>query len=190
MSSSIRAIPDAVTIDGISYNINTDFLAWIEIERLFFDRSCDECIRLAKILTLAYPVLPPNPFEAVRGIVWFYSGGEYEDAAGHKSGTQSLPCYDLTEDFDYVWGAFLAEFGIDLTESSMHWWKFRTLLACLSDECKFAKIVAYRSMDISAIGDKKTKQFYARMKKRFRLPQNSDERVKESLVADSLEGFF
>ncbi len=189
MKNSIRRLADSVTIDGIRYDINTDFLVWIEIERLFFDKAEADCIRLAKILTLAYSVLPPNPFEAVRKIVWFYSGGEYDEDAVKESAPM-FPYYNLTEDFDYVWGAFMAEYRIDLTQCSMHWWKFRALMGCLGDECKFAKIVAYRSMDISSIKDENIRRFYAKMKKRFRLSTNSDDTIKEALVADSLEGFF
>lgn len=189
MKSNIRMLSDSVTIGDSRYDINTDFLVWIEIEHLFFDKTCDECIRLAKILTLAYPILPPDPFQAVRGIMWFYSGGKYKDDEDSKPAS-NLPYYDLTEDFDYVWGAFMAEFGIDLAQCNMHWWKFKALLACLSDECKFSKIVGYRSMDTSSIKDKDLKGFYEKMKKRFRLSRTLDEDIKESLVATSLEGLF
>jgi hypothetical protein len=101
-----------------------------------------------------------------------------------------MPLYDLTEDFDYIWGAFIAEFGIDLAETTMHWWKFRALLACLSEECRFSKIVGYRIMDTSKIKDKELRRFYEKMKKRFKLKAASDKNVQEKQLAESLEQFF
>lgn len=187
MRQGIQKLCSSVQIDGRVYEINTDFKVWIEIEHLFFDRSKRDGQRLAEILALAYPVLPENPMEAVYGIMWFYSAGERNKGEGERD---MLPSYDLTEDFDYVWGAFLGEFGIDLTEISMHWWKFRALLGCLSEECRFSKIVGYRTMDTSRIKDKELRRFYEKMKKRFRLKAAFDEKVREQQLEDSLEGLF
>ncbi len=178
---------DSVIIDGVKYGINTDFKIWIEIEHLFFDRSMGDAERLARVLALAYPVLPKNPVGAVKGVMFFYSAGKECET---KNDETKLPFYDLKEDFGYVWGAFLNEFDIDLTTVNMHWWRFRALLCCLGDECRFSKIVGYRSIDTSGIKDAKQRRYYERMKKNFRLRFSFDEKVREKQLADSFENLF
>lgn len=187
MAQSLRNMCESVDIGGQEYRINTDFRVWIEIEHLLFDNSKREEERLAEILVLGYPVLPQDPFEAVKKIVWFYSGGEFCEAETEKKG---LPAYDLVEDFDYVWGAFRGEFGIDLTKENMHWWKFRVLLSCLGDGCFFSKIVGYRSMDTSGIKNKEQRRFYEQMKKRFALKRWKDPYFLEAQLADKLMEAF
>ena len=150
MAESLKNICNSVEIGGKNYEINTDFRVWIEIEKLLFDKSKSDEVRLAEILVRAYPVLPSEPIEAIKKIAWFYSGGRTKIQSDEKI---CLPAYDLTEDFDYVWGAFMSEFAIDLTQENMHWWKFRVLLGCLSDKCLFSKIVGYRTMDTTLVKD-------------------------------------
>lgn len=176
-----------VQIGGKEYVINTDFSVWIEIEHLFFDKTQGDAQKLAQIFTLAYPVLPEDPVEAVRKILWFYSGGLEKES---EAAEMRLPSYDLNEDFELVWGAFKAEFGIDLTEETMHWWKFRALLGCLGDDCRFVKVVGYRNMDTSAIKDKNLRRFYEKMKKQYRLSMISDEKTQEQILVDSLGELF
>lgn len=190
MADSIQRICDRVEIDGCKYKINTDFRVWIEIEHLFLKRHKNLGEKFGRILALAYPELPPDPMGAVRGVLWFYSAGEESKKEGQAEKTKSAPVYDLKEDFDYVWGAFLGEFGIDLSEAKLHWWKFRALLCCLSDECRFSKIVGYRSMDTSEIKDIKQRRFYEKMKRTFRLKTDFEDEINEEKIADSLGMFF
>ena len=187
MSQSLKNISDFVEVKGEKYKINTDFKVWIEIEHLLFDKSKSYERRLAEILILAYPILPPDPLEAINGVLWFYTGGEVKTEGGEDN---ILPSYDLSEDFDYVWGAFLGEFGIDITEKYLHWWKFRTLLLCLGDESRFSKIVGYRTMDISSIKDKNMKRFYEKMKRKFSLKIWDDPLLKEKQTALRMESLF
>lgn len=190
MKSSLMRISDMVILDGEEYKINTDFRVWIEIEGLLLKGHYQPQVRLAKILTLAYPILPPNPFDAVQGIMWFYSGGADKAVQGEAESGYKVPCYDLSKDFDYIWGAFMSQYGIDLTQSSMHWWRFKALLACLDDNCKFMKIVGFRSVDTSKIKNREQKRFYEKMKKQFRLKSADSERLGEEIAAEALAELF
>lgn len=189
MGQNLMNIGNTVNLDGEEYRINTDFRIWIKIEHLFFDSSLSMEQRLAEALVLAYPILPPNPDSAIEGILRFYSGGQNKEYQ-KEDGISKLPSYDLVEDFDLVWGAFKSEFGIDLTEESMHWWKFRALLASLSEDCRFLKIVGYRSVDLGSIKDKQTREFYMKMKKRFSLSIWKDKESQEKRLTEGLEVFF
>ena len=157
---------------------------WIEIENLLFCGGNDE-LSLARALALAFPVLPPEPQKAIEAMVWFVAGGRMPEIAGESA---AAPCFDIRQDFGYIWGAFMDEFGIDLSKSDMHWWHFLALLGCLSDRCKFSQIVGYRSLDLSTVKDKEQRQMYAKMKKKFALRGTA--RTGEQQIVDSLEGLF
>lgn len=174
-----------IFIDGRAYAINTEFYVWIEIENLLFGGKDDEQ-SLAGALALAFPVLPPEPKQAIEAIMWFICGGRLPEMAEGESG--AVPCFDIRQDFGYIWGAFISEFGIDLSKSDMHWWHFLTLLGCLSDGCKFSRIVGCRSLDLRAVKDKEMRQMYAKMKKKFALKGTSA--MGEQQIVDSLEGLF
>ncbi len=176
-------------IDGREYEINTDFSLWIEIEQLIFFRRALPEAALAKVLSLAYPVLPANPIGAIEKILWFYSGGENSGKTEKNNGFQA-PLFDLKADFGYVWASFLSEFGIDLSRNTMHWWKFLALLAALGEECRFSRIVSYRSTDISRIKDMNLRQFYGKMKEKYRLPDSRTEAEREMDTVLKLEKVF
>lgn len=178
---------ESVVVDGTVYRINTDFSVWIEIEELFVqNKSFHETA--AKILALAYPVLPSSPLAAFEKILWFYAGGE-EMSEPEDSSVCRAPTMNMKKDFQYIWAAFLGEFGIDLSMQKLHWWKFRALMLALGDECKFSKIVSYRSMNVSGIKDRNMRSFYEKMKEKYRLDdfRTPDERERETvLMLDSL----
>ena len=177
-----------ITIDGREYMINTQFYVWIEIENLMLCGE-DENRSLARALALAFPVLPPDPRSAIEAMMWFIAGGEMAFSEDGESG--AVPCFDIKQDFAYIWGAFLGEFGIDLSKSDMHWWHFTALLRCLSENCKFSHIVGYRTLDLNSIKDREKRQMYAKMKKKFALKEiQGKEKLGEQMIVDSLEGLF
>jgi len=179
---------ESVVIDGRDYKINTDFSTWIEIGKLFMSKSENNAIIVAEILARAYPVLPENPIEAIEKVMWFFRCGEERKTS--ENIPLSAPVFDLEKDFAYIWASFLGEFGIDLSATSMHWWRFRALLSSLGENCRFSKIVAYRSMDTSLVKDRKRKRFYEKMKRKYQLPDNRTEREKEVETVLKMENLF
>ncbi len=181
MERFFYGLPYDIDVDGEKYAINTDFSVWVEVEHIFFSRKYGDGEALARVLALVFPVLPHNPEEAIRGLLWFYSAGE--DCKTEDIRTTSV--YDPVLDFKYLWGAFLAEFGIDLCDCKMHWWKFRALLACLGENCRFSQIVGYRLVDLSQITTPERRTFYRKMKKKFSLPDNRTENERDEEVAEA-----
>lgn len=180
--------PSCAVLSGKKYALNTDFRVWIEIEKLLTANvgESERRARLAAALAMAYPKLPKNASEAINGMLWFYSAGKNDarisEKPREKSKKRYKAVYDFEADFEYLWGAFLSEYGIDLSRDELHWWKFRALLMSLSDECRFSKILAYRCTDTSEIENKEVRRFYEKMKKRFRLPdvRTAEERERET----------
>ena len=79
------------------------------------------------------------------------------------------------------------DYHIDLQDiEGLHWWKFKALFNSLSSDCKFIKILEYRSIDLSEIQDKQQKNFYRKMKKLYALPQSLEEKEKQALITEML----
>lgn len=57
-----------------------------------------------------------------------------------------VQCYSLKQDANYIYGAFVQTYGIDLVESQgkLHWFKFQALLESLPDDTKFRQIIKIR----------------------------------------------
>ena len=68
-------------------------------------------------------------------------------AEGGGQGGDEKPPYDLEKDAEYIYASFLYDYGIDLFEQQgrLHWKKFKALLAGLSDESIFKRVVAIRT---------------------------------------------
>ena len=68
-------------------------------------------------------------------------------AEGDGQGDGEKPPYDLEKDAEYIYASFLYDYGIDLFEQQgrLHWKKFKALLAGLSDESIFKRVVAIRT---------------------------------------------
>ena len=132
-----KGLPNVVEINGNSYSIYTDFRVWmkfvnqvkqlrrgeyIDVRYLFkndFPKSCD----ITQLFDFCYP----------------YS----EFPRSKKASTDILFDYEL--DGDYIYSAFLSQYGIDLVEvEDLHWHKFLALFKGLKDDEIMCKIMAYR----------------------------------------------
>ena len=97
--------------------------------------------------------------------------------------------YDYEYDSNYIYAAFLAQYGIDLIDIEyLHWFKFKALFTSLSEECEFMKIVGYRAMDLSKIKDVKQRQEYKEKQDFYRLPskkrKKEDDEILKILMGD------
>lgn len=84
---------------------------------------------------------------------------EQEQGAGKR-------IYDLEKDAEYIYASFLFDYNIDLFEQQgkLHWKKFKALLANLSEESKFVKVIGYRTMKIPPV-DKHNREEVERLKR-------------------------
>ena len=65
--------------------------------------------------------------------------------------------------------AFQQAYGIDLTREKVHWFRFRALFAALPEETLMAKIMSWRTMDLSEY-EGSMRDRYADLQERFALP--------------------
>lgn len=178
-----KNLPETVNIDGVEYPINTDFRTSIKFEMLV-QRETDEVKLLLEMLHLYYgELIPGNVPVAIEKALWFYAGGELKTKS---SDSKKETLYSFEYDGDYIYSAFLEQYGIDLTCAKLHWWKFRALFLSLSDKTKLSEIIGYRSVQISGKMSKEEKEFYKKMKKIYALPKNQKEEERMNEIRERL----
>lgn len=185
MSLLIDTAPKTVNIDGTEVRINSDFRTAILFEQMMFDDDVPESLKMPNAVQLFYPVIPDNTDEAIKKLIWFYSCGKDEHKSG--GGESCARCYDFEYDDGYIFAAFIQQYGIDLESVDyLHWWKFRAMFRCLSDDCEIVKIMGYRSMKIDGKMSAKERQFYTKMKRLYALPKSQSEVEKISEIEKML----
>lgn len=164
-------LQNKININGVGYNIDTDFRKWIKFQNLIQELKEDE-EGFLKILSFFDEInlnIEIKDFEeAFKKVLEFFIG---EQKNGNGEGSNKK-VFDFEKDEKYIYSAFLQEYNIDLFEVEyLHWHKFKSLLESLSDNCQLTKIIQYRSIDLSKIKDKEQKTFYQKMKSLHALEQ-------------------
>lgn len=190
MNMLTDSLPETVSVDGRLYSIHTDFRNWVRFEILMLDRTVPMQRKIIEILKLVYvDSLPPTLRDALYAAVVFYSRaeGEKERVEEKKKGKQ---VYSFAQDDEYIYAAFLAQYGIDLQSVNLHWWQFKAMFTGLNEENKIIKIMEYRSVNLAEIKDKNQKAFYRKMKELYKLPDLRTEVEKERDMIDMISSVF
>ena len=181
MSILIDLLPNQVEVEGHRYSIKTDFRIGILFEELMQDKSLLDREKAFMALDLYYESIPPNLVLAVEKIQWFYRCGKQEVESKGSGGNNKVDnIYSFEHDDDYIYAAFLTQYGIDLQDAEdLHWWKFRAMFKSLKEDNKMSKIMGYRSIKISNDMSDEDKKHYKEMKKVYSLPDLRSEEEKE-----------
>lgn len=144
------------------YKINTDFRVGIKITSIFENaENAEDCMDdVIDLLwgngvptTLSEDGLIIVDYDLVQEtILWFRCGGnpvfEMRKAKRRQTKQSELTetAYDFEEDSGYIIAAFIQQYGIDLTVTDMHWFKFLALFKALTDNA-FTKLQELRTLD-------------------------------------------
>lgn len=191
MNILIDLVPSTLNVGGINYEINCDFRTSILFELMMQDRSVSKEDKLKIAIELYFREVPSNLEEAINKIVWFYKcGKEDKKQTGEVSQTQKQ-IYSFEYDAEYIYSAFLSQYGIDLQDiDNLHWWKFKAMFQGLNDENEIVKIMGYRAINLNEIKDKQQKAHYRKLKRLYKLPDNRTEEEKERMVVDAFASLF
>ena len=195
MNILIDKVPEYVEIDGIEYKINTDFRIGIMFELLMQDNTLTDMEKVEITLNLYYPEIPHDPIQALEKILWFYRCGKEYDPESLQEGTgdttQQQAIYSFEHDAEYIYAAFLDQYGIDLQDiEHLHWWKFRALFKGLKEDNLIVKIMGYRAIKIDDSMTDSEKKFYRRMKRIYALPDNRTQEEKERDFTNAIASLF
>lgn len=184
MNLLLDLAPRSVVIGGHSYSFDADFRNCIRFENLMFDPEIDDNSRGVMALNLFYPKIPKDIPAAFQEIIQFYSAGQKEKK--HSGSGSQKRIYSFEHDADYIFAAFMADYGIDLNEIDfLHWWKFRALFAGLKPDNLICKIMEYRSADTKSMKGEQ-KKFYEKMQHQYALPRPKAEQDKLDEISDVL----
>ncbi|MCC3870288.1 bacteriophage Gp15 family protein [Terrisporobacter mayombei] len=188
MNILVDLLPKKVTIDNKEYKINSDFRTSILFELLMQDGSIGEKDKILMALELYYSNIPENINEAIEQMLWFYRcGKDITKSKGNGKGKSITQIYSFEYDDDYIYAAFMDQYGIDLQDiEDLHWWKFKALFKSLKEDNEIVKIMSYRSTDLSKIKDKEQKANYKYMKELYKIPIPQDEQEKLDEITNAL----
>lgn len=158
-------LPYFIILKGKKYKINVDFRNMILFEKKVQDRCADNSEIIEFGLRHFYPdffylknfielIKQPDLYkEACDKLLWFYKCGRdnYHKVTNknNNSNRNNRPkqIYSFEFDDEYIYGAFLEQYNIDLTCRKLHWWKFKALLNSLNENTEFVKIKGYRAYE-------------------------------------------
>ena len=177
MNILIDKLPTNPTINGKSYEFNTDFRSSIYFSIIMQDDSLSEEEKLYKALEIYYPIIPLDIEKALDYIYWFYSIGKTEteiDTKQVKEGKKLFKrnnnrAYDFEVDSDLIFTAFMTQYNINLARESLHWWEFMALFNGLKEDNEIVKIMNYRTINLNSIEDKKERKLYSDLQKYYSL---------------------
>lgn len=194
----IDPLPECVKLGGEEYPIHTGFRTSILFELMMEDYTIPEEQKVLKAIELYYPERPPVRLinESVDGLLWFYRAGKNDQNINRNTSDESSDessenrvkrIYSFEYDDEYIYAAFLEQYGVDLEEiQDLHWWKFKAMFKSLRDDCQFCKIMGYRSMKITNKMTKEQKAFYRRMKAAYALPVPQEEAERIDAITQAL----
>ncbi len=192
MNILVDVLPYSVSIGGVEYQIETDFRTSILFELMMQDSELSDEDKLKGALMMYFPEkIPEDIGGAVEAIVWFYTcdAKSKRRKKAHESGSDSnRRIYSFEHDDDYIWAAFMSQYGIDLQDIEyLHWWKFRAMFKSLSEDSEFVKIMGYRNTKVNSDMSKREKEFIRKMQSVHALPLPKNEEDKSDAIIKALQ---
>lgn len=188
MNLLTEPVPRVVRIAGAEVPICWDFRTSIRFELLMEENLPDE-EKLSRALLLYYPKIrfPDAQIEeAVEKLIWFYAAGKEKTGSGESTRHKGA-IYSYEHDDEYLYAAFLDQYGLDLNNTpQLHWWKFKAMFASLRSDSRIVEIMGYRSVEITPKMPREQQQFYRKMQRQFALPLPKSEREKLSAIEQAL----
>ncbi len=159
--------PKGLLSGGIYYPINTDFKVWLEVSELFEKGDRES---LSEAVMLCYKdKIPPNTDEALYLMCEFFSGGKCENKG---TGEKLL---SLSADEELIYASFWSDYGIDLGNCSLHWWRFLALLKNLSADSALMRVIGIRASNPATIKNAETRRQLMRQKHLYSLKNENPE---------------
>lgn len=187
----LDGLPDE--IHGIP--ISPDYRNMVQLDIALHDADLTEQDRLIIGLRLLYPGFvgeadetgipyksPVNMDKAIDDMMWFFACDRTKYKA-KRSTRAAGRAYDFNQDASMIYAAFYSAYGINLaTINFMHWWEFIALMEGLPDTTMMAKVIYWRTADVSGMS-KEEKKHVLKMRNQFRIESTES----EPITADELE---
>lgn len=179
-------MPSNIEVEGVFYDIYTDFRAWLKFDRLLKNEEST----YADFDTFYILEKPKDRAKGLEALIEFYNP---PCILPRKIGRgSSEPVIDYELDGDLIYSAFYEQYNIDLMATDkngkgicIHWHKFLALLNGLHDT-RLNEIMSYRAYDPNDKTDYKKQ--YEMLKNAWRLPIR--ESKKDKAARDKFNSLF
>ena len=119
-------LPQAVEVGGSFYKIHTNYKYFLRLGELLNQKSA----ALTDFDFMYIDKIPPSRLEGIRALVEFMNPKRELPRTREKNRERVL---DYEIDAPYIYAAFMEQYGIDLIDTRLHWYKFIALLHGLHD---------------------------------------------------------
>lgn len=119
-------LPQAIKAGGSFYKIHTDFKYFLRLREILKNKDAG----LKDFDFMYIDKIPPSRIEGIRALCAFMNP-PVELPRQIEARDEVVLDYDI--DAPYIYAAFMEQYGIDLLEASLHWYKFLALLQGLHD---------------------------------------------------------
>lgn len=156
-------LPSSVKVGNSMFDIVTDFRAGVSFSLMIEAGETN----LYKLCTPFFPKGTPKDINgAVEAILYFYRGGEVTENEAPAKNTK--PSYSYDVDSEAIYADFWRYYSLDLSQDSLHWWTFRSLLFGLPEDSNFKMRIYYRTCNLRDL-PKKEKQRIANIRKQIEI---------------------
>lgn len=194
MNILLAKLPDSIEAGSKSLKVKTDYREWINLELTLENVESSAVQKLNCMMKLLLDNLEDVDesflLGAINGIMSFYNCGKPNNDKNENTPKIFKKIYSYDIDQDYIYTDFIRYYDIDLSNTNLHWWKFRKLFLELPDDSKTKTIMMYRSIIINSKMSKEHKSFYLKMKKIYSLDKGIPKENKAKKAGSILAGYM
>lgn len=178
--------PEYAQIGDEKYPINTDYRVAKECYIIINDSKISDLERTLAIIFKLFGFIPKENIELFleKAILFLSCGRTCEQ---DEEETQQ-PDYDVNYDEGFIEASFQSCYGIDLSNTKIHWWRFNDLIQGLDKSCILSRVREIRNYDLNEIKDPVQRSKMAQSQEALKLPERIS--AEEQQKIDEFEKFF
>lgn len=162
-------LPESVEVDGERYPIHTNFRDWIAFFLLHEDKELTDVEKIHVSMNW-YIEMPDNRLAAYQALQEFAACQSLPKPKGKATGA-TAPVFSYLHDSPYLFADFLRFYQINLQTAQLHWFAFNALFEGMPEDSSTKQRIAYRSVNLGAIKDKKERARLAKIQRAVAIPR-------------------
>ncbi|MBO5372468.1 MAG: hypothetical protein J6A75_07090 [Lachnospiraceae bacterium] len=171
-----KTLPNTVRVGGRDFSIYTDFRLWMRFEI--------EVSRMKRGDRIDVGYLFQNDKPSYCNLEELFSFSRPKEELPRQIRHSNAIVLDYRLDADYIYSAFLSQYGIDLLEvKELHWHKFLALFKGLKDDEVICKIMSYRCYEKT----NEKRDVHEELKRAWEIEYLTEEDIAE---LDKFSGYF
>ena len=187
----IDRYPETVEVDGKEYPVVTDFKTIVRIQEILKNELFTQIEKTAIVMKMFYREEAPSDREkAYNEYENFIKCFQPEERDTEDTTNGEIPL-DFSIDSQRIFSAFYFQYGIDLNESDMHWFKFIALLNGLCDGTpQLLRVIDYRTRKITNDMGKEEASFFRKMRDKYSIVDPQQKQEERRKTAKEIEEQF